>query len=933
MDHQPLQQPQFFVDHQPLQQPQFFEPPRSSACTAELAQQNTHFQTMETSALSDDFALSDSVEEWSRAEQQVLQAAAACEARMEARMAQMTRSGSTTSLSPCHLAIESRGSTATASGKSSESQEPEELQEEKDRRLEAEQKAAAKASRMAMIARLQAAEAAQRAPLTMAARAEMSKVKHALKREEFRTHQQQAEAKQHLRSMGSRRPQDDEVWKAGDAGACSPSPVRHPPRRDCKSASKVVSRQSHYGGNDGGNSENYGGRMQPPKQPPQRPSTASAVGRRASHSKSSASVSRPLVQMHVNASPSRPRGSPRGKANRSESSEGESSNDFWSRLKQKSRKSTTPPRRSHHAQVEQDSQVKSSTRPNSCASAARSAPSVDPMQDKCAQRPKIKMKFKGPKLMKKQEEAGAQSALSHAFNEYRVFVDKQVDEYDTLQDKQTGQHERLPPRQDSQGGDHKALTCSQTSQHNDEVDKPLRSQKLIKRPPLQKLLANTTAECLDQRLNKAATVKRPKKPSEAEGLRERQIRRNLPTSSSPLVRSLASISIPDILEGKLIHDDQWQVGSDDLRADLPRTPSTASRCSKDEVDDQSTLRGPCQPIRSPVCPGDGLAAHGAASSDIVRAQVAVLNVRAQDAEPPCNPLRLPEAQGSSRSQQVQPQSQRSSPPLQGEEQLLCRVLSLLQELAMIRTAGAVCREWAKVVDRAAMSATVINTPHLQDIERCEALRSVRLVRSKLSCSQVQILCAGLTGKSSLQVLHLDGVDMSDASARSLFGAALRSCMSLEDLTLVACNLQPPGASAIFEALRGRCGTNLRALRLPRNNLTGSANTFVVTDSLALLLRESPQLTELDLTSCSLTAAGAGPVLEALVLHKKVCDLNLTDNTAGSVVLTKVAKLLPVNGGSLRSLRIAGNGLSDHQVQSLVDLVQQRNDKQNFLLDH
>jgi len=146
------------------------------------------------------------------------------------------------------------------------------------------------------------------------------------------------------------------------------------------------------------------------------------------------------------------------------------------------------------------------------------------------------MKFKGPKLMKKQEEAGAQSALSHAFNEYRVFVDKQVDEYDTLQDKQTGQHERLPPRQDSQGGDHKALTCSQTSQHNDEVDKPLRSQKLIKRPPLQKLLANTTAECLDQRLNKAATVKRPKKPSEAEGLRERQIRRNLPTSSSPLVR-------------------------------------------------------------------------------------------------------------------------------------------------------------------------------------------------------------------------------------------------------------------------------------------------------------------------------------------------------------------------------------------------------------
>ena len=47
----------------------------------------------------------------------------------------------------------------------------------------------------------------------------------------------------------------------------------------------------------------------------------------------------------------------------------------------------------------------------------------------------------------------------------------------------------------------------------------------------------------------------------------------------------------------------------------------------------------------------------------------------------------------------------------------------------------------------------------------------------------------------------------------------------------------------------------------RNNLTANANSFAVTDVLALLIRESASLTTLHLDSCSLTAAGAGPVLE------------------------------------------------------------------------
>ena len=57
--------------------------------------------------------------------------------------------------------------------------------------------------------------------------------------------------------------------------------------------------------------------------------------------------------------------------------------------------------------------------------------------------------------------------------------------------------------------------------------------------------------------------------------------------------------------------------------------------------------------------------------------------------------------------------------------------------------------------------------------------------------------------------------------------------------------------------------------------------------------------------------------KALAAHKSIRDLNLANNTAGSVAVAGSAKLLCVNGGVLQQLRIGGNGLRSHQVGALI----------------
>jgi len=260
---------------------------------------------------------------------------------------------------------------------------------------------------------------------------------------------------------------------------------------------------------------------------------------------------------------------------------------------------------------------------------------------------------------------------------------------------------------------------------------------------------------------------------------------------------------------------------------------------------------------------------------------------------------------------------------EGDLTVLRLVFPYLQSLSVLFSARAVCQGWGKVGCDPESVVTVVDVPHPKSVERCTRLKSVKLTGFQMAADRVQDLCGSLTGKSLLEELDLCGLDLSASCTSALLAAALRSCPILQSLRLDQCCLtgahgafESQGAIAIFDVLRRRCGAPLRALQLSRNNLTANANSFAVTDALALLIRESASLTTLHLDSCSLTAAGAGPVLEALAAHKSIRDLNLANNTAGSVAVAGSAKLLCVNGGVLQQLRIGGNGLRSHQVQEL-----------------
>jgi len=71
-----------------------------------------------------------------------------------------------------------------------------------------------------------------------------------------------------------------------------------------------------------------------------------------------------------------------------------------------------------------------------------------------------------------------------------------------------------------------------------------------------------------------------------------------------------------------------------------------------------------------------------------------------------------------------------------------------------------------------------------------------------------------------------------------------------------------------------------------------------------------------LDDCSLTAAGARPILEAVCGHRGLEVLSIGGNTAGSVAMTAAMELLSSNGGSLRRLNLEGNGLRDRDVEKL-----------------
>lgn len=256
--------------------------------------------------------------------------------------------------------------------------------------------------------------------------------------------------------------------------------------------------------------------------------------------------------------------------------------------------------------------------------------------------------------------------------------------------------------------------------------------------------------------------------------------------------------------------------------------------------------------------------------------------------------------------------------------MLRLVFTYLHTLSVLFSARTVCQAWGKVGCDPASVVTVVDVPHLKAVERCNGLKSIKLGGGfRMPADGVQNLCGALTGKSFLEELDLCGLDLSASCTSALLAAALRSCPALQSLSLAQCCLtgaqgtfEAQGAIAIFDVLRRRCGAPLRVLQLCRNNLTANANSFAVTDALALLVRESASLSTLHLESCSLTAAGAGPILEALAAHKSVRDLNLANNTAGSMACAGSVKLLCAHGGMLQQLRIGGNGLRSHQVQEL-----------------
>jgi hypothetical protein len=145
----------------------------------------------------------------------------------------------------------------------------------------------------------------------------------------------------------------------------------------------------------------------------------------------------------------------------------------------------------------------------------------------------------------------------------------------------------------------------------------------------------------------------------------------------------------------------------------------------------------------------------------------------------------------------------------------------------------------------------------------------------------------------------------DDQARRAIQMGLQTNKSVHTLKLLGVPFTTPEDTTIFQSLRET--TSLRTLDMTRSHFAPEAASAFAGE-----LSQNISLTRLNLDQCGLSDACLEQIISALGNNTIIQDLNLTQNSAHSLALTALAKLVASEGTQLKSLNLSHQILTGDQ---------------------
>jgi len=222
------------------------------------------------------------------------------------------------------------------------------------------------------------------------------------------------------------------------------------------------------------------------------------------------------------------------------------------------------------------------------------------------------------------------------------------------------------------------------------------------------------------------------------------------------------------------------------------------------------------------------------------------------------------------------------------------------------------------------------------------LRTVHLNHNRLGSDGAITFCEGAAESTSLTTVHIAYNDIYTADAAEAIGNMMTSCETLLEMNLSGNRIDSMGAPHIGSAIEHSRILTMYLEDMGFTDLTiddfldhGAAETQ---DLQVMILNKNPVgdeglgiiaeclsigLTDLSLSSCSLTAASQATLLNLVSLSPNLRSLDLSDNALGPHGCADMVMWMTQNekdNFSLRSLELASCGLGDEGLVQLVPIL-------------
>ena len=224
------------------------------------------------------------------------------------------------------------------------------------------------------------------------------------------------------------------------------------------------------------------------------------------------------------------------------------------------------------------------------------------------------------------------------------------------------------------------------------------------------------------------------------------------------------------------------------------------------------------------------------------------------------------------------------------------------------------------------------------IAHCSSLQSLTLREEAnigSDCLEV-IVTKGVVASSSLSVLGLSGIHMTDAAAFAV-AQALSENLKVTGLTLMGMTISYAAGGKLAEAIK--TNSTLQKLDLSYNkirdetasllatsltfnsalrilNLDSARITYVGAKALASALMTNSTLQKLDLSSNEIEDEGAESLAEALESNSTLQDLYLANNQIGNVGAEALGKAMAKDHCALQDVNLSFNEIGDQGAQTL-----------------